>query len=63
MMMRARTITNRENVTEQIRLELGDELDRAKCQWMTNAIRTGEDGHVRGQWRELKVRQGLFDDT
>lgn len=39
----------------QIRRELGDELDRAKRVWMKNALRTGEDSHMHGQWRELKV--------
>lgn len=39
----------------QIRADLGDELDRAKRRWMKSAARTGEDNHMHGQWRELKV--------
>lgn len=39
----------------QIRRGLGDELNRAKRVWMKNALRTGEDSHIHGQWRELKA--------
>ncbi|CAM9976483.1 unnamed protein product [Ectocarpus fasciculatus] len=42
--------------TEQIRRGLGDELDRAKRVWVKNALRTGEDSHIHGQWRELKAK-------
>lgn len=47
---RTRTPTN-----EQIRRGLGDELDRAKRVWVKHALRTGEDSHIHGQWRELKA--------
>ncbi|CAM9976535.1 unnamed protein product, partial [Ectocarpus sp. 12 AP-2014] len=44
-----------DRVESEIRRGLGDELDRAKRVWVKNALRTGEDSHIHGQWRELKA--------
>ncbi|CBN76961.1 expressed unknown protein [Ectocarpus siliculosus] len=45
-----------DRIESEIRRGLGDELDRAKRVWMKNALRTGEDSHIHGQWRELKAK-------
>eukprot|EP00903_Cladosiphon_okamuranus_P013547 g12619.t1 len=45
-----------DRIESEIRRGLGDELDRAKRVWMKNALRTGEDSHMHGQWRELKAK-------
>ncbi|CAN0027127.1 unnamed protein product [Ectocarpus fasciculatus] len=44
-----------DRIESEIRRGLGDELDRAKRVWVKNALRTGEDSHIHGQWRELKA--------
>ncbi|CAM9784215.1 unnamed protein product [Scytosiphon promiscuus] len=50
-----------DRIESEIRRGLGDELDRAKRVWMKNALRTGEDSHMHGQWRELKAKtRGLM---